>query len=256
MPRGPTVATCDHATPPDRPARDGGRASPCSSAPRWPSRSGTFLPARPSLPDRIAAHGRLAGSLGEGPGTPDLLNLELRRRRPSPTPCWRSTAAAADPRVAGLVVQLDATTHGFAATQELRDAVGRFRAGGKFAVAHADSFGELSSGNEGYYLATAFEEIDLQPVGLVGLTGLVAQVPLARDLLASLGIAARGVAPRGVQDGPGQPDRQRALDTRIASMLTESSTCWKASWSVASLEGRKLDPALVPSADRRRTVYR
>ena len=70
----------------------------------------------------------------------------------------------------------------------MREAVKRFRASGKFAIASADSFGELSSGNEGYYLATAFDEINLQPVGLVGLTGLAVQVPLARDLLASLGI--------------------------------------------------------------------
>ena len=86
------------------------------------------------------------------------------------------------------MVRLAETANGLGATQELRDAVKRFRASGKFAVAYADSFGELSSGNEGYYLATAFDEIDLQAVGLVGLTGLAAQVPLARDLLASLGI--------------------------------------------------------------------
>ena len=59
----------------------------------------------------------------------------------------------------------------------------RFRAAGKFAIAYADTFGELGSGNEGYYLATAFDRIELQPVGLVGLTGLGAEVPLARELL-------------------------------------------------------------------------
>ena len=97
-------------------------------------------------------------------------------------------AAAGDPRVAGILVRLAETEHGLAVAQELRDAVRRFRAGGKYAIAYADTFGELGSGNEGYYLATAFDEIELQQIGLVGLTGIAAQVPLARDLLASLGV--------------------------------------------------------------------
>ena len=58
------------------------------------------------------------------------------------------------------------------------------------ALAFADSFGELGAGNEGYYLATAFERITLQPVGLIGLTGLIAEVPFARSLLDSIGVEA------------------------------------------------------------------
>ena len=124
----------------------------------------------------------------EAVGRPDLLSLDFRPR-PSVTDIVLALdAAAADPRVAGLRVELADTANGLGATQELRAAVTRFRAAGKYAIAYAETFGELSSGNEGYYLATAFDEIELQRVGLVGLTGLGAQVPLARELLASLGI--------------------------------------------------------------------
>jgi protease-4 len=98
--------------------------------------------------------------------------------------------AAQDPRVKGLVARLDDTSHGLAGAQELREAVQRFRASGRFAVAFADSFGELGSGNEGYYLATSFERIRLQPVGLVGLTGLMAEVPFAKALLDRIGVTA------------------------------------------------------------------
>lgn len=139
-------------------------------------------------PERIVLAADWRTGLGEGPAPPDLLDLELS---PPPTVSEVVLAldvAAADPRVSGLLVRLSETAHGFAVAQELRDAVRRFRASGKFAIAHADSFGELSSGNEGYYLATAFEQIVLQPVGLVGLTGLMAQVPFARELLASVGV--------------------------------------------------------------------
>lgn len=141
-----------------------------------------------ALPDRIVLTADWRSSLGETAGPPDLLNL---RFRPSPTvtdTVLALDAAAKDPRVRGLVVRLAETEHGFAVAQELREAVLRFRAAGKFAIAEADTFGELGSGNEGYYIATAFELIALQPGGIVGLTGIAVQIPLARDLLASLGI--------------------------------------------------------------------
>lgn len=99
-------------------------------------------------------------------------------------------AAGRDPRVAGLVARLDATDHGFAVAQEIRDAVRRFGATGRFTMAWADSFGELGPGNEGYYIATAFDEIGLQPGGMLGLIGLVAEVPFVRPLLDRLGIEA------------------------------------------------------------------
>src|SRR4051794_34610492 len=147
-----------------------------------------LLPRAPSLPSRILLTADWRGELSEAPGRPDLLALDFRPRPSVTDVVLALDAAAADPRVAGLLVQLADTANGLGATQELRAAVARFRAAGKYAIAYAETFGELSSGNEGYYLATAFDEIELQQIGLVGLTGLGAQVPLARDFLASLGI--------------------------------------------------------------------
>ena len=65
---------------------------------------------------------------------------------------------------------------GLAKIQEVRDAVAAFRSKGKLAIAFADSFGEFGPGTRPYYLATAFDEIWLQPMGNVGLTGLYAEV--------------------------------------------------------------------------------
>ena len=59
-----------------------------------------------------------------------------------------------------------------------------------FALAFGETYGEFASGNGAYYLATAFERITLQPVGLVGLTGLMAEVPFARALLDRIGVQA------------------------------------------------------------------
>lgn len=79
---------------------------------------------------------------------------------------------ARDPKVAALLVRVDARTLGFAHVQELRDTITDFRSTGKPAVAWAEAFGEDGSGNLPYYLACAFSQIVMVPTGLLGLPGL------------------------------------------------------------------------------------
>ena len=99
--------------------------------------------------------------------------------------------AESDQRITGIIARVGDNQLGTAQTQELRDAVARFRAKGKFALAYADAFGELNSGMRSYYLATAFDEIWLQPVGGVGLVGLRVEMPFFRGTLDKLGIEPR-----------------------------------------------------------------
>ena len=72
----------------------------------------------------------------------------------------------------------------------MRDAIIAFRAKGKFAIVFADTFGEGGPGTRPYYLATACDEIWLQPLGEVNLTGLRSETPFLRGLLDKLGITA------------------------------------------------------------------
>ena len=99
--------------------------------------------------------------------------------------------AAADDHVLALVGHISTGAAGLGQTQELRDAVISFRAGGKKAVAFGEAFGEAGPGNGAYYLATAFDEIYLQPSGDVGLTGLMAESPFVKGTLDKLGIVPR-----------------------------------------------------------------
>lgn len=99
--------------------------------------------------------------------------------------------AGRDERVQGLVARIGAGGHGMALTQELRDAVSRFRKTGKPAIAWSETFGEGGPGQGGYYLATAFDEIWLQPTGDVGLVGVMAETPFFRDLLDAIGVVPR-----------------------------------------------------------------
>ena len=96
--------------------------------------------------------------------------------------------AAKDRRVRAFVGRIGGGGIGLAHLQEIRDAVTRFRASGKRAIAFAETFGEFSAGNGGYYLATAFDEIWLQPSGDVAMTGLIYESPFLRGTFDKLGI--------------------------------------------------------------------
>lgn len=100
-------------------------------------------------------------------------------------------AAAEDDRVVALVAKIGNGVTGFAHHQELRDAVLRFRDSGKPAIVWSDTFGEFGSGNAGYYLATAFDEIYIQPSGDIGLTGLNAESPFIAGTFEKIGVTPR-----------------------------------------------------------------
>lgn len=148
-----------------------------------------------------------------GPGVPQRTVLELDLERPlvESTPAdpvarvltgggGQTVAdvlaalerARTDDRVAGVIAHVGgAGAGGMARTQELRDAIREFRASGKFAVAFSETFGEFGPGNQGYYLATAFDEIWLQPSGDVGLNGLMMQAMFLRGAFDKLDVAVR-----------------------------------------------------------------
>ncbi|HKW24925.1 MAG TPA: S49 family peptidase, partial [Terriglobales bacterium] len=100
--------------------------------------------------------------------------------------------AADDNRVAGLVARVGSEQMGLAEVQEIREAVQRFRAKKKFAIAFAETFGEVGPGNKSYYLATAFDQIYLQPSGDIGLTGLMLESPFLSGTLQKLGMPFHG----------------------------------------------------------------
>lgn len=99
--------------------------------------------------------------------------------------------AASDTRVVAVVARVGKNALGLAQIQEIRDAVLTFRESGKPTIAHAEAFGESSPGTGAYYLATAFDEIYLQPSGDVGLTGLMYETPFIRGTLDKLGVVPR-----------------------------------------------------------------
>lgn len=102
--------------------------------------------------------------------------------------------AAKDDRVVALFATLGDSGMGMGRAQEVRDAVARFRASGKPAVAFAETLGESGNGTLETYLASAFGQVWLQPSGDVGLTGFLAESPFVKGTFDMLGIEPQFVA--------------------------------------------------------------
>jgi protease-4 len=125
----------------------------------------------------------LTGAIVEDVGSHPVERLMNRRRLALRTLVSRLATAAEDAHVVGLLAKLGATSITLAQAQELADAVARFRAKGKQAIAWAETFGELGRGTTAYVVATGFGELWLQPSGSIGLMGAVAAGMFVRGAL-------------------------------------------------------------------------
>jgi protease-4 len=203
-----------------------------------------LLPGAPSLPGRIVLTLDLRDGVEEEPAQDPLDLLGLAARPTFTDVIMALDQAGRDPRVKGLIAQLSGEGPGFAQSQELRAAVARFRAQGKFAYAYADSFGEFGPGTRGYYLATAFEQIHLQPVGALGLTGILLETPLLRGLLDKI-----GVLPAGDKRGRYKSAAEMFTETELSPAAREELEALADSLDQQIKEGigssRALEPARV-----------
>jgi len=179
--------------------------------------------------------------------TPPATPLRAIGARPAPTVRALVDAlrwAETDRRVVGVIAHVGQRPLSLAHSSELRDAVLGFRRSGKAAVCWTETFGELGAGNAGYHLASAFEEIWLQPSGDVGLTGVVARAVFVRDALDRLGVIPqlgqrheyKTAADTFLRSG--MSDAGREMARRLAESATETIVA-----DVATARG--LDPAAV-----------
>lgn len=145
-------------------------------------------PAPPSLPGRMVLYAEFedgfretnaGGGFGGG-----IFDDQLSVRQIVNT----FDRAAKDKRVKGLLARIGGNGFSLAHAREVRDAVKRFRAGGKFAYVYAPSYGEGGGGLSELYLASVFQERWMQPMGVVAINGIKAEMPFARDVLDKIGV--------------------------------------------------------------------
>jgi protease IV len=166
----------------------------------------------PPLPERIALTVDLRAGIDESLPDNPLEQLRGPRRLAMSDLLVALDEAARDDRVRVVVLRLAGTGPNLAQAQELVAAVGALREAGKPVIAQAETFGELGTGTLGYYVASAADEIHLQPVGLIGLTGLGLEMVFARDLLDEIGIEPDFTRREAYKTG---------LDSFVESGLTE-----------------------------------
>jgi protease-4 len=203
-----------------------------------------LLPAKPDLPRQIVLALDLRQGLDEVAAADPLVVFGLGAAPTLAEVILALDQAGRDPRVKGLVAQLSGDGPGFAQTQELRAALAEFRAQGKFAYAYADSFGEFGPGTRGYYLATAFEQIHLQPAGSLGLTGILIETPFLRGLFDKLRIQPSGDK-RGVYKTAADMFLQDELTPPHKEALESLADSLDQQIKSGIGDGRALDPALV-----------
>ncbi len=141
-----------------------------------------------SLPDEMVLAFAIKSDLVEVAGRPSLSQPLLRPTSTLQDVVSALDLSAKDKRVKALVIKIEDMKLSAAQIQELRDAVSRFRKAGKRTYIYADSYGGYGGGMGDYYLASAFDEIWLQPVGMVSAGGMAAEVPFVRGLLDKVGV--------------------------------------------------------------------
>ena len=122
--------------------------------------------------------------------------------------------AAEDPRVVGLFVDIGDESAGLARVQELRQAIAHFRGKGKFAIGFAESLGSGGTHFADYYLASALEQIWLQPSGGFTVAGIAIETPFIKGGLDKLGVQVEGtqyVFLEEVRKGIGRWEQLRTL---------------------------------------------
>jgi len=169
----------------------------------------------------------LTEGLAETRPADPIAALTARNRAVLPDVLDGLRRAKDDARVTTLLARLGGKPIGLAAVQELRGAIAEFAAAGKTTIAWADSFGEFSASNVQYYLATAFDQIWLQPSGDLGLTGIAVERLFLRGVLDRLGaefqVAKRqefkSAAEQLTETGFSEPARQAT--ERLTASVTE-----------------------------------
>ena len=114
----------------------------------------------------------------------DLLNLTF-----SPAPglneiLYNIEKASNDSKIKGILIETGLLPSGWATTEEIRNALLKFRENGKFVISYSDYI--LTQ--ECYYLATAADKIYINPGSMVDFKGLSSEVMFFKKALEKLGV--------------------------------------------------------------------
>jgi protease IV len=179
-----------------------------------------WIPITGSLPEfGPREKGRLRRRLDPRPTPPNLESIRARLDR-----------ILADGRVGGVVLYIENLNAGWAALEELRTELHRFREAEKKVAAYL-----VDPGTSSYYLASAADEIFASPLSTVNVVGLRTRVNFLKDALLRLGLETEvlAVSPyKSAADPVARSDFskesreqvERLLDRRFEELVAAIST--------------------------------
>ena len=91
--------------------------------------------------------------------------------------------AAIDPSIDGIYLNAPTVMGGAAQTEEIRNALIKFKESGKFIIAYAEGYDQ-----KGYYLATVADEIYVHPEGMILFKGIAAELMFFKGTLEKLDV--------------------------------------------------------------------
>ena len=125
----------------------------------------------------------------------DLLNMTL-----TPTPGLNEILhniekASNDTKIKGILIENGLLPSGWATTEEIRQALLKFKESGKFVISYSDYI--LTQ--ECYYLSTAADKIYINPASMVDFKGLSSEVMFFKKALEKIGVEVQVTTPWEIQ---------------------------------------------------------
>lgn len=114
----------------------------------------------------------------------DLLNMDLTPVAGLNEILKNLNKAADDDKIKGVLIENGLLNSGWATTEEIRNAIEKFRSTGKFVIAYSD----YVMTQECYYLSTAADKIFINPGSMVDFKGLSSEVMFYKKALDKLGV--------------------------------------------------------------------
>ena len=174
----------------------------------------------PPLPDKVILSYTFKSGLAESVTMPSITQPFLRPETTFYEVTKALRQAAKDPRVKGFVARIQDINMAPAQIQELRDTITSFRNTGKFTYIFAENYGGFSSSMGSYYLATAFNQIWLQPVGSVSINGVAAEVPFLKGIMDKIGVEAQ-FARKGIYKSASESLTETKMSAPHREMMTD-----------------------------------
>ncbi len=197
-----------------------------------------------TAPDKIVLTLNLDEQITEGRAGSGFASLGLKSHPKMQDMVIALRRAKDDPRVVALRATMSASPMGLAQMQDLRDLIADFETSGKQTYLFSETIGETVGAMSTYYLASAFDNIWVQPSGTVGVAGIGTEELFFKDFLDRFGIKGAFLQ-RKEYKSAGEAVTNSSMSPANREAMTALLGSWFEQMVGGIAESRKLTPDAV-----------